>query len=64
MVSFSNRENVGKLKQRVSQINPDLAEQLEVEELILYPHVTKRLQKHRLHHFSGYEPSKVTKEQI
>lgn len=64
MVSFSNRENIGKLKQRLKQIDPDLAEQLEVEELILYPHVAKRLQKYGLHHVSGYEPNKVPKEQI
>jgi len=32
MVSFSNRENIGKLKHRLRQIGPDLAEQLEVEE--------------------------------
>jgi uncharacterized Fe-S cluster-containing radical SAM superfamily protein len=64
MVSFSQRENLEKLKQRVRQINPDLAEQLEVEELILYPHVAKRLEKYGARHVSGYEPNEVPKEQI
>ena len=64
MVSFSDKENLRKLKQKLRQIDPDLAEQVEVEELILYPHVVRRLQKYRLNHFSGYEPSKVPTEQV
>jgi hypothetical protein len=64
MVSFSDRENLRKLIQKLRQTDPDLAEQLEVEELILYPHVAKRLEKHGLRHISGHEPNKVPKEQI
>jgi uncharacterized Fe-S cluster-containing radical SAM superfamily protein len=64
MVSFSDRENLGKLKQKLRQIDPDLAEQVEVEELILYPHVHKRLEKYGLRHISGYEPSKVPRKLI
>jgi uncharacterized Fe-S cluster-containing radical SAM superfamily protein len=64
MVSFSSRENLDNLKERLRQISPDLAEQVEVEELILYPHVIKRLQKYGIHHVSGYEPSRVPKEQV
>jgi uncharacterized Fe-S cluster-containing radical SAM superfamily protein len=64
MISFSSRESFGKLKERLKQIVPDLAEQVEIEELILYPHVIKRLQMCGIHHVSGYEPSKVPKEQV
>jgi uncharacterized Fe-S cluster-containing radical SAM superfamily protein len=64
MVSFSSRESLGNLKERLKQIDPVLAEQVEVEELILYPHVVKRLQKWGIHHVSGYEPSGVPKEQV
>jgi uncharacterized Fe-S cluster-containing radical SAM superfamily protein len=64
MVSFSDRENLGKLIQKLRQIDSDLAEQVEVEELILYPHVAKRLEECGLRNISGYEPGKVPKEQI
>lgn len=64
MVSFSERESLGELKERLKQIDPDLAEKMEVEELILYPHVVKRLQKSGLPHVFGYEPNKIPKEQV
>jgi uncharacterized Fe-S cluster-containing radical SAM superfamily protein len=64
MVSFSSKENLGNLKQKLRQIDSNLAEQVEIEELILYPHVVQRIQKYGLHHFSGYKPNKVPKEQI
>jgi uncharacterized Fe-S cluster-containing radical SAM superfamily protein len=64
MVSFSNRENLARLKEKLRQISPDLAEQVEIEELILYPHVVERIQKHGLRHVSGYEPNKLPKEQV
>jgi hypothetical protein len=55
---------LGKLKERFRQIDSTLAEQVEIEELILYPHVAKRLQQFGLHYTSGYEPKRVPKEQI
>jgi uncharacterized Fe-S cluster-containing radical SAM superfamily protein len=64
MVSFSSRQSLGNLKQKLKEIDPDLAEQMEIEELILYPHVIKRLQKCGIHYVSGYEPTKVPKEQV
>jgi uncharacterized Fe-S cluster-containing radical SAM superfamily protein len=64
MVSFSNRENLAGLKEKLRQISSDLAEQMEIEELILYPHVVKRLQECGLRHVSGYEPGNVPKERI
>jgi uncharacterized Fe-S cluster-containing radical SAM superfamily protein len=64
MVSFSSRENLEYLKEKLGQLSSELAEQLEIEELILYPHVVQRIRKYGLHYSSGYEPSKVPKEQV
>jgi uncharacterized Fe-S cluster-containing radical SAM superfamily protein len=64
MVSFSSKEDIENLKESLKQISPSLAEQVEIEELILYPHVIKRIQKYGLHHLSGFEPSRVPREQI
>jgi uncharacterized Fe-S cluster-containing radical SAM superfamily protein len=64
MISFSSRENLRILEEKLRQLSPDLMGQVEIEELILYPHVVRRLQKYRLHQFSGYEPSKVPTEQV
>jgi hypothetical protein len=49
---------------KLRQISPGLADNLEIEELILYPHVTKRLQKYGLKYFTGYMPHNVPPEQI
>ena len=64
MVSFSPRKNFQALIQRLRQISPSLAEEVEIEELILYPHVTKRIQKHKLKYYKAYMPEKVPREQI
>ena len=64
MVSFSSRENLQGLMEKLKEIRPDLAEQVEIEELILYPHVVKRIGEFGLRHVSGHEPDKVPKEQV
>jgi uncharacterized Fe-S cluster-containing radical SAM superfamily protein len=64
MVSFSGKENLRDLKVKLKQICSGLAEQLEIEELILYPHVVRRIKEYGLHCISGHEPSKVPKEQV
>ena len=64
MVSFSTKKSLQALIQRLKAINSNLAEKLEVEELILYPHVAKRLQKYGLRYDSGHKPNKVPREQI
>jgi len=48
MISFSSNKNLQHIIEQLKQINPRLDENLELEELILYPHVNKRLQKHNL----------------
>ena len=64
IVSFSRKENLQDLKVKLKQICSGLAEQLEIEELILYPHVVRRIKEYGLHYTSGHEPSKVPKEQV
>jgi uncharacterized Fe-S cluster-containing radical SAM superfamily protein len=64
MTSFSKKESFHNLIEKLEQIDANLAAQVEIEELILYPHVVKRIQRYGLHHISGYEPSEVPKEQV
>jgi uncharacterized Fe-S cluster-containing radical SAM superfamily protein len=64
MTSFSNPKNHETLLQNLSRIFPDLRESAETEELILYPHVTKRIQKWKLDYASAHEPSRVPPEQV
>ena len=64
MASFSSRKSLRALVQKLKQISPRLAEEVEIEELILYPHVVKRLQKHKLKYYAAYTPERVPKEQI
>ncbi len=45
MVSFSSKENFAILSDRLDEIDGSLFQQLEIEELITYPHVIKRLRK-------------------
>ncbi|HDJ66821.1 MAG TPA: radical SAM protein, partial [Nitrososphaeria archaeon] len=48
MTSFSPKSSLMSLLERLKQIDPILKEEVEVEELILYPHVVRRLKKYRL----------------
>lgn len=62
MVSFSEKENFEKLISKFKEIEPNL--EAEVEELILYPHVVRRLEKHNIKYKKGYEPNNVPKRLI
>jgi uncharacterized Fe-S cluster-containing radical SAM superfamily protein len=64
MVSFSPPENIRKLGERLAAIAPNLKEEMEIEELILYPHVVKRLKQSRLGYEIGHDPGCVPKELI
>lgn len=64
MASFSPRKSIHKLIERLRQISPNLTEDMEIEELILYPHVTDRIRKYGLKYFSGYRPDRIPPEQI
>jgi uncharacterized Fe-S cluster-containing radical SAM superfamily protein len=62
MVSFSNQRSLQALKLKLKAISSDLAGKLEIEELVLYPHVAKRLQEYGLRYSSGYKPNELPQE--
>jgi len=64
MASFSTKDSFKKLVERLGQISPKLVEEIEIEELILYPHVVRRLQKFGLKYYTGYAPEDVPPERI
>jgi len=64
MSSFSTKNNLHTLIERLRQISPDLSREIEIEELILYPHVIKRIQKYGLKYYTAYTPERVPPEQV
>ena len=64
MVSFSTEESLQYLTQRLTGIGPTLAQELEIEELILYPQVERKIRKQGLKYHTAYTPSNVPKEQV
>jgi uncharacterized Fe-S cluster-containing radical SAM superfamily protein len=64
MASFSSKESLRKLIKRLRQINADFADDLEIEELILYPHVTEKLKRYGLRYYVAHAPDKVPPEQV
>lgn len=63
MISFSPPENIADLRKRLRAIAPGF-ESFEVEELILYPSVEKRLKKLKIDYSRGYKPECIPPEQI
>ncbi|MEM3874666.1 MAG: radical SAM protein [Candidatus Bathyarchaeia archaeon] len=64
MASFSPKKSLQSLIERIGQISPKLAEEIEIEELILYPHVVQRLRNYKLRYYTGYAPERVPPEQV
>jgi uncharacterized Fe-S cluster-containing radical SAM superfamily protein len=64
MASFSSRKALEMLIKRLGSIGSELAREVEIEELILYPHVINRIQKYGLKYYSAYKPERVPPEQI
>ena len=56
MKSFSKEESVQRLMERLEAISVRLLRDLEFEELILYPNVKRKIEKHRLKYYSAYTP--------
>jgi len=56
MMSFSAQESVHQLVERLKSISPELAEDLEVEELILYPKVKRKIERQGLKYYTAYTP--------
>lgn len=61
MVSFSSEESIGKLREKLRTTGFN---DLEVEELILYPAVEERLKRLGIRFASAHQPSCVPPEQI
>ena len=64
MASFSPAKNLQALTERLRQVDSGLAEELEVEELILYPHVVRKVREHKLKYYKAYTPEGVPPEQV
>jgi len=56
MTSFSTKEHLQSLVERLGGISSRLARELEVEELILYPKVKRKIEKHHLKYHTTYTP--------
>ncbi len=48
MTLYSTKETLSNLKKRLSDINPNTTLDLEIENLIVYPKVKRRLEKYGL----------------
>jgi uncharacterized Fe-S cluster-containing radical SAM superfamily protein len=59
MKSFSSIENFLDLKKKLSSIHPKLANELEIEEVILYPKVKKRIERFRLNPYTSHKTSRI-----
>lgn len=56
MSSFSTEESLQQLVERLKSISPRLSRDLEVEELILYPKVKRKIERHGLKYHTAYTP--------
>lgn len=63
MVSFSTSESISSLRARLARIDPSFR-QFEVEELILYPEVERRLAASGLAYKTAHRPESVPPEQV
>lgn len=59
MTSFSTRQSFATFLAQLRSIDDQLADNVEVEELILYPHVVRRLDRHQLRPATGHQPDRV-----
>ena len=48
MISFSNKESIYKLKNRISDVWPGLLKSLELEHITMFPKVAKRLKQYKI----------------
>jgi len=59
MTSFSQENSLKQLTQQLGSINQRLVDNLETEELILYPKVKRKVLQHGLKWFSAYTPNGI-----
>jgi uncharacterized Fe-S cluster-containing radical SAM superfamily protein len=63
MTSFSSPERISALRKRLKVFHPGF-EAFEIEELILYPAVEKRLREMGIQYRTGHKPDSIPPEQI
>ena len=56
MASFSSQQSLMQLSERLGEISQELAENLEIEYVILYPNVRRKISKYRLKYYRAYTP--------
>ncbi|ABN69346.1 Radical SAM domain protein [Staphylothermus marinus F1] len=59
MLSFSPEENIKKFLDRLRDIHPVLAQEIDPEYVILYPHVVELLRKNKLKPRIAYKPNGI-----
>lgn len=64
MTSFSTQQGLQQLTQRLKSISAKLSDEIEIEELILYPNVRRKMKQHKLKYFRAYTPDGVPQERI
>ena len=64
ITSFSTGESYRDLIERLGRIDLSLAQNVEIEELILYSHVAERLKRYGLQYHSSHLPNKVPQRLI
>jgi len=63
MISFSSFENIQQLKKKLKAIHPQFYD-VEIEELILYPSIEKKLKKYGIVFHASHKPYNIPPEQI
>jgi uncharacterized Fe-S cluster-containing radical SAM superfamily protein len=64
MLSFSTEESYSKFKKRLREIDPRLAESIDEEYVILYPHVVEILKRHGLRPRIAFKPDNIPTSMI
>jgi len=64
MLSFSGREGYERIHERLAEIDPKLANDIEEEYVFLYPHVVERLRKAGVKPKVAYHPGCIPEELI
>lgn len=64
MLSFSGKEGYNKIREKISEIDVKLADEIEEEYVFMYPHVVKRLMKSGIKPKISYEPNRIPEELI
>ncbi|MCS7139201.1 MAG: radical SAM protein [Candidatus Nezhaarchaeota archaeon] len=64
MLSFSDRESLERLRERLSEIDPALPDNVEEEYVFMYPHVVERLKRSSINPKIAYHPNRIPEELI